>query len=114
MNNNVPKEKVCRNCRNTWREGDKYCRYCGAPMNNPDYKIEEFYTIYGPRPIRRKHVCSKCNYTWETQLMIDRENHCPKCGAKVSTEEDDDDLRAEKPVPAKDNFLHRLFGKKKG
>ena len=81
------KVKVCGNCRNTWREGDKYCRYCGAPLINPSYKILEFYTIYGPMPVKRKHACSECGFEWTTEMMIDKERYCPKCGTGVSTEE---------------------------
>ena len=111
MNDNIPKQKVCRNCQNTWREGDKYCRYCGAPMDNPSYIIKKFYTIYGPMPIKRKHVCSKCNYTWETE---DKEDYCPQCGGTASTEEiEEDGFWAKKPTTEKNGFLHRLFGKEK-
>lgn len=114
MSNNMPKAKVCRNCRNTWREGDRYCRYCGAPMVNPGYIIREFSTIYGPMPVRRRHVCSRCKYTWETELMIDDEDYCPKCGAAVSTEETrGDDFWPDKTKSAKGGFLHRLFEKGK-
>ncbi len=84
------KEKVCRNCRNTWREGDKYCRYCGAPLDYPDYKIREFYTIYGPMPVRRRHSCNNCGFAWTTKMMVDDEDYCPKCGSMVSTEVFDD------------------------
>ena len=81
------KEKVCANCRNTWNEGDRYCRYCGAPLEHPDYKIKEFYCIYGPMPVKRKHTCKQCNYSWITRLMIDNEEYCPRCGAKVRIKE---------------------------
>ena len=108
MNDNMPQVKVCRNCNGPWREGDKYCRYCGAPLTNPGYKIEEFYTIYGPRPVGRRHVCSNCGYMWETVLMIDRERFCPRCGAEASTEEAGTDA----PY-AKRGFFDRLFGKEK-
>ncbi len=85
--NNKQQEKICMNCQNTWREGDKYCRYCGAPMNQPGYKVREFYIIYGPMPVRRKHKCEKCGFTWENTLMIDKERYCPHCGYSVSIKE---------------------------
>ncbi len=78
--------KLCGNCKNTWREGDKYCRYCGAPLNNPTYKLREFYTMYGPLPVRRKHSCPDCGFVWTATLMSDNERYCPKCGAAVSIE----------------------------
>ena len=77
MNN---KRRVCGNCSNTYIEGDKYCRFCGARMGNPKYIDEEFACIYGPPPVKRVHTCKKCGYTWETCQMIDRECWCPECG----------------------------------
>lgn len=74
------RKKVCRNCRNNYIEGDRYCRYCGAPMGSPIFIEENFACIYGPKPETRIHRCSSCGYSWETRLMIDKENWCPKCG----------------------------------
>ena len=65
--------KVCANCKNSYREGDKYCRYCGAPLGN-------FACIYGPPPVERTHKCEKCGFSWKTTLMIDNEQWCPECG----------------------------------
>lgn len=87
----LPKTKVCANCKSDWREGDKYCRHCGAPLDQPGYIVKEFYTIYGPRPIERKHICTACGYTWKTCLMVDNENYCPKCGSKVLIESEEED-----------------------
>ena len=28
----TPMRKVCANCKENYINGDKYCRYCGAPM----------------------------------------------------------------------------------
>ena len=81
--------KVCRNCGNDWREKDKYCRYCGAPLDQPGYKVKSIACIYGPMPVTRKHTCPACNYTWENRLMIDREEFCPLCGSAVSVEKVD-------------------------
>ena len=85
-----PLQKVCRNCSNPWQEGDKYCRFCGAPMDAPTYIQLEMQCIYGPPPVRRRHVCAQCGYAWETCAMIDRETHCPRCGgdAPASGEEE--------------------------
>ena len=74
------KRKVCSNCKQTYFEGDKYCRYCGAPMGRPDFIVDDFDCIYGPPPIRRVHTCNKCGYSWETNQMIDNARFCPKCG----------------------------------
>lgn len=72
--------KVCANCKNKYIEGDKYCRYCGAPMGKPDFIEEDFACIYGPMPVARIHKCNACGFSWETTLMVDNENWCPKCG----------------------------------
>ena len=84
------KLKVCANCKNTFAKGDKYCRYCGAPLGKPDYIEEDFACIYGPLPMKRVHECADCGYSWVTNLMIDDEKFCPKCGgaAPVQSEEE--------------------------
>lgn len=84
------KLKVCANCKNTFVQGDKYCRYCGAPLGKPDYIEEDFACIYGPPPMKRIHKCAECGYSWATNLMIDDEKFCPKCGgaAPVKSEEE--------------------------
>ena len=79
----LPQKKVCPNCNNTWREGDRYCRYCGALMDNPAFITASYSTIYGPMPMDRTHLCTACGYKWTTHLMIDREAYCPECGAKA-------------------------------
>ena len=77
------KMKVCANCKETYIEGDKYCRYCGAPMGKAAYIDEDF-------ACKRVHTCKKCGYSWETELMIDDERWCPQCGgrAPVTSEEE--------------------------
>ena len=77
------KRKVCANCKNSYREGDKYCRYCGAPLGTPEFIDEDFACIYGPPPVERAHKCAKCGFTWTTSLMIDNEKWCPKCGGEA-------------------------------
>ena len=81
------KRKVCANCKNIYIEGDRYCRFCGAPLGKPKYINEDFGCIYGPPPVRRVHKCKKCMYMWETNEMIDRERFCPKCGGPAPAEE---------------------------
>ena len=75
--------KVCANCKKTYIEGDRYCRFCGAPMGTPDFIDETFETIYGPPPVERVHQCENCGYQWTTKMMIDRERWCPKCGGSA-------------------------------
>ena len=81
------KRRVCANCKNTYIAGDKYCRYCGAPMGKPEFIIEDFSCIYGPPPVTRTHKCAKCGFTWKTDLMIDDEKFCPKCGGPAPGKE---------------------------
>ncbi len=82
------KKKVCANCRQTYIEGDKYCRYCGAPMGTPIFIDEVFECVYGPEPMKRYHICAKCGYSWETNLMTDLERFCPKCRGKAPGKDD--------------------------
>lgn len=28
---------VCANCRKAYIDGDRYCRFCGAPMGKPKF-----------------------------------------------------------------------------
>ena len=79
----MPMRKVCANCRETYIEGDKYCRFCGAPLGKPDYIEEDFACIYGPKPMTRSHTCVKCGYKWETCTMVDNERYCPLCGGSA-------------------------------
>ena len=74
---------VCANCGNEYVEGDKYCRFCGAPNGDPRYVVTDFSCIYGPPPVRRVHTCKKCGYSWETVEMIDKAKYCPKCGGSA-------------------------------
>jgi len=84
------KRKVCANCSSIYMEGDKYCRFCGAPMGKPKFIPEDFACIYGPPPVRRVHNCAKCGYSWETNSMIDRAMWCPKCGGSAPAVEAED------------------------
>ena len=85
------KRSVCANCKKDYIEGDKYCRFCGAPMGSPAYIDQDYATIYGPMPVVRRHECEKCGYVWETELMIDWERFCPICGGPAPAHEEEDD-----------------------
>ena len=78
-----PMRKVCANCKNTYIEGDKYCRYCGAKMGKPAFIPDNMACIYGPPPITRVHKCVKCGYEWDTYGTHDRQLYCPKCGGSA-------------------------------
>lgn len=87
----APQRKVCANCKNDYIEGDRYCRFCGAPMGKPEFIEDDFACIYGPEPTERLHICSNCGYQWITNQMVDKECRCPKCGGEAPVVEDDDD-----------------------
>ena len=76
--------KICANCKNDYTSGDKYCRFCGAPMGAPmeapSYNEESFQLIYGPPPVLRTHTCEKCKLSWYTNKSFDDERFCPWCG----------------------------------
>ncbi len=96
--------KVCANCKNEYRKGDKYCRYCGAPMGSPSFMEESFACIYGPQPVERTHQCVTCGYIWKTDLMIDEERWCPHCGGSAPViMEDDEYRRGSAPVSMEDD-----------
>lgn len=84
------KSPVCANCQNFYRDGDKYCRYCGAELGKPLFIEKWIACIYGPPPIKRTHTCEKCGFSWETFEMIDEEGWCPQCGgaAPATSEEE--------------------------
>ncbi|MCR5203374.1 MAG: hypothetical protein K6D02_09885 [Lachnospiraceae bacterium] len=96
----VSKKRVCANCRNNYSEGDKYCRYCGAPNGEPLFIDEDFACIYGPPPVERVHTCEKCGYTWSTNRMVDDTRYCPECGGHAPYVEvvDENDENANKPL----------------
>ena len=87
---------VCIDCGHNYREGERYCRICGAPITGfKEYEPEKdrpINCIYGPPPVRRRHQCRNCGYTWETCLMIDNEKFCPMCGGEAPFVYDDDDI----------------------
>lgn len=90
--------KVCKNCKATYIEGDKYCRFCGARLGEPlllgeiHYINDSFACVYGPPPMKRTHTCKKCEHSWETQMMVDKQRHCPECGGKAPVVEEKDPL----------------------
>ena len=79
----TPMCKVCANCKNDYIDGDRYCRFCGAPMGEPEFIMDTFACIYGPRPTERLHKCRKCGYEWKTFEMIDKQEWCPECGGRA-------------------------------
>lgn len=79
----IDKKAVCPCCGKTWIEDDRYCRYCGAKKDSPEYIYPDFAPIYGPMPENRTHRCEACGYEWTTCLMIDNEAFCPKCGGSA-------------------------------
>lgn len=89
---NQPMRKVCANCKQDYIEGDRYCRFCGAPMGSPIFIEENFACIYGPMPVKRTHVCAECGYRWETEQMVDKERWCPKCGGSAPVVRSEDDM----------------------
>ena len=86
---NAFKRKVCANCKNDYIEGDKYCKYCGAPLGKPDYTQAIRSPLYGPPPVMRFHECPNCGYVWNTYVMIDKGRYCPKCGSLAPASKDD-------------------------
>ena len=83
----IRKRAICANCKSRYIEGDKYCRYCGAPNGSPEYIQETFASIYGP-PYRSAHKCKECGFSWENSgLGSDRQKWCPKCGGKAPVED---------------------------
>ena len=70
------KRAICSNCKNRYTEGDKFCRYCGAPNGTPVYIIDRYAMIYGP-PYSAVHKCEKCGYE-PAEGTTPR--FCPECG----------------------------------
>lgn len=85
------KSEVCSNCNSQYIEGDKYCRYCGALMGEPEYIDTAFACIYGP-PFVAVHTCETCGYSWKCSgLGKDRQRRCPKCGGLAPAVLDEDE-----------------------
>lgn len=100
----------CGNCHELISDGEKYCRYCGTKRGEGKFKpyLNMIQCIYGPAPVKRKHICKVCNNTWERELMIDDECYCPQCGNKVEIIESDwrDDWNTPAYSPANTLTLH--------
>lgn len=83
-------EGRCGNCHEELGGKDKYCRYCGTKRG--EGKFEPYknvsYCIYGPAPKLRFHSCKNCGYEWKTQMMVDDEKYCPKCGEECKITEE--------------------------
>lgn len=80
----------CARCGGVLREGDKYCRTCGRERAEIPYDPRRniMACVYGPRPVRRNHICDNCGYKWENIVMIDKDRYCPECGNLVRVEEE--------------------------
>ena len=84
------KRAICSNCKNRYTEGDKFCRYCGAPNGTPVYITDRYAMIYGP-PYSAVHKCEKCGYEWKTSgLGRDKQNWCPRCGGEAPAKDIDE------------------------
>ena len=96
---------ICGNCKSDINKGDKYCRICGTSITQAKYVPNEniMQCIYGPLPVKRKHVCQKCSYEWTTFAMVDDEKYCPECGGLAPCQKEDDSYKAP-PLP---DFLRR-------
>ena len=85
------RDKQCGNCHASLQEGDRYCRRCGTSAGEGAYEPYQnvMQCIYGPRPVKRIHICEKCGYSWSTVEMLDRDKYCPKCGGNAPYTEDE-------------------------
>ena len=76
---------ICKNCGYDLKLSDKYCKCCGAKVEE-DMDLEElrffelYHTmmLYGPPPVGY-YVCDSCGNKWGTRPM-DEERYCPECG----------------------------------
>ena len=78
-------EGRCGNCHSQLESDDKYCRYCGTRRGEGSFQpyTNEMYCVYGP-PIRQKHKCPNCGYSWETtRVGGDKSQYCPQCGEQT-------------------------------
>lgn len=82
----------CGNCQQSMGK-DEFCRYCGAKRGEGSFDpyYNEPQCVYGPPPVTRVHKCRKCGFEWSTNMMIDNQRYCPKCGGgcDVTSEEDE-------------------------
>lgn len=76
------KKRICKNCKNKYILGNKYCIYCGAKLGKPQIvEIEDnLDNNKEEKPISRVHECKTCGYTWYTYNTIDIAEFCPECG----------------------------------
>lgn len=81
-----PGKDQCGNCH-AYLGDDAYCRYCGTKAGEGAFEPYMNYEqcVYGPPPIEREHTCQACGFSWRTNMMIDNQQFCPKCGGKVDT-----------------------------
>ena len=77
----------CKNCDYKLEAQDKYCRCCGAKVEeDEDEALEEIWYLetiyvqmeYGPLAVG-KYVCDSCGHKWDASPK-DKQYFCPKCG----------------------------------
>jgi len=108
----------CGNCHETLMDGDKYCRHCGTKRGEGQFKpyLNIMECIYGPMPVKRKHICNTCKTIWERELMIDQEHFCPNCGGNVDIIETpywDNEERNEETITLTSDVLSISFSSNK-
>jgi uncharacterized paraquat-inducible protein A len=77
-------EGRCGNCHSKLRARDKYCRYCGTPVGEGDFKpyLNMTYCVYGP-PIKNLWQCPECGYAWRSIVLGgDHPRFCPRYGSR--------------------------------
>ncbi len=77
----------CGNCQKMMESSDLFCRYCGTPKGEGDFKPYENLNlcVYGP-PMVTTHKCQDCGYSWDVRCLgRDGAGFCPKCGGEVSS-----------------------------
>lgn len=84
------RSRQCGNCHAGLEPGDKYCRLCGTKAGEGAFEPYQnlMQCIYGPMPVPRTHTCTKCGFSWQTTLMIDRQKYCPQCGSPATVSDD--------------------------
>ena len=74
--------EFCGNCHAYFRDGDKFCPYCGTRRGEGAFEPVDnrALCVYGP-PITASYRCDGCGYEWTVRrLGTDNSKFCPKCG----------------------------------
>lgn len=79
----------CGNCTKYLGKEDQFCRYCGTKRGEGSFRPYEdmVQCVYGPPPEERFHKCKACGFEWTTNMMIDNQYYCPKCGGNCPPQE---------------------------